>query len=194
MFQLPDRKFRDFKAALADGVILTRVVPDNICAAGFFTVDTNGGDIEICPNAVSDEGRAALLGTLLDAKAQDATWYTGIYTGVITPDNTFSMTEIIAGTEWTAYTRVEDAGAFRPLYDPDALTYANPGASTSITNSGTKSGFTSTGAATLRGAFISADQTRLGDTVPLVAAANFGTARTVGDTDVVSIQYTLTLT
>ena len=189
MFQLPDRKFRDFKAAMADGVVLTRVIPESVCAAGFFTVDTNGEDIEICPNYVVATGRSELLACALANRGSVYPWFVALGDAAVAPTATWTATDFVSttGNEFVSY-----AGN-RPNYTPDAVGATD----TSITNSASKAAFTinAAGPFTLDYAGIIDLSTKGGfATDVLMAAAAFSSPRSVDNTDVVNIQYTLSLT
>ena len=153
--------------------------------AGFFTVDVNGENPEICYNAVADVGMDHILDVVLRYQTV-GTWYISMFTAPAqTPDNTWTMTTFVdTGVEFTAYS------GNRPSYVADAAS------GQSIVNAGTPASFTIDGVAdpyNLNGAGILNGAVKGTKVAPLIAAAKFNAQRTVAEFDVVNIQYTVSL-
>lgn len=132
-------------------------------------------------NGITNVGKNALLDIMFDGGTQITTWYTGLinasgYTAVAALDTMGSHT---GWTEFTSYSQ-----ANRVQWNPDA---AN---AQSITNS-TLVTFDITSSGTLKGIFITSDNTKSGTTGTLWSTALFSSDVTVANTDQFKIVYSL---
>lgn len=136
-------------------------------------------------NAVTIEGRRSLLSQGLLGGAQKTSWYIGIYSGSIAPDENFAgATVSSASTEIS--TKYDEATR-------EVWTGALHATAGSVTNSASVATFTFNAGETVRGAFLIDVSTKGGGGdagATLMAIANFA-ARTVASTDLLNITYEL---
>lgn len=138
-------------------------------------------------NLVPTEGLTYLIG-LIGAETKITNWYMALYAGAYTPaagltaaNFTSTATEITSGTEGhTESTRV-------------AVTWGTAAAG-SINNNAAPSAFTIATATTLtvNGVGILSASAKGATTGKLLAASRFASARTLNDTDVFEVKYTVT--
>ena len=154
--------------------------------AGKFVIehfDANGnlkGKYDV-PNGIVDVGLNHILETEFRSGAQITTWYIGLI------DNSPSPTLAAADTMgshagWAESTAYDEAT--RPTWSPGAA------ASRQITN-GTTVDFTMNATATIKGIFITSNNTKGGTTGTLWSTAAFGSTVSVADNDVLKVTYTL---
>jgi hypothetical protein len=158
---------------------------------GVFTTWLNGRDPQTDPNIIPTEGLNHILTTIAKNGTPVSPWYVALFSGNITPGATMTHTGGTAfatvATEFTDYdeaTRVE--------WEEGAV------ATGSVDNSAARADFTmSTGVSSqvLRGAALASVSTK-GSTAAgtLLACSRFASDRTVSETDVLSVQYTLSVT
>lgn len=162
----------------------------NAIAFGRYTHDVNGLDVREDDNIVVTEGLTHMLDVVLHGTTAVATWYFGLFSANVTPVSTWTAanftanaTEIVSGTE--GYSE-----ATRQAFVEAAA------AAGSINNTASKAAFTIATATsiTVWGAGLLSSNVKGGTTGTLMSAAKFSAARTLYDTDVFNLGYTLTLT
>lgn len=154
--------------------------------AGKFVIehfDANGnlkGKYDV-PNGIVDVGLNHILETQFRSGSQITTWYIGLI------DNS-GFSALAAGDTmgshagWSESTAYDEAS--RPTWSPGAA------ASRQITN-GTTVDFTMDATATIKGIFITSNNTKGGTTGTLWSTAAFGSTVAVADNDVLKVTYTL---
>lgn len=136
--------------------------------------------VDETPNLVVNEGLNHILNVIFHGGTQVATWYLGLFEGNYTPVATVTAATITsAATESTAYDE-----STRQEYNEAAAS------GQSITNSANKATFTMNANKTIYGAFLVSSSTKSGTSGTLMAAARFGTAKTVADDDQLLLTYT----
>ena len=134
-------------------------------------------------NICVNEGLIAILNAIFTGATLSSNWYMGVFQNNYTPVATDTASSIVANSgEFTGY-----SGGARPTFTPAVAS----GAPT-LTNSATRAAFTFTGAATLNGAFLISSATPGSNTGTLFSAAQFGSPKSVGNTDQLLLTYTLT--
>lgn len=164
------------------------VVPSmsSLCIGGAFEARLNGEGIDIGPNLIPTEGLNHVLNVILGATAKISNWYVAPFKGNATPAAGWTAANFTSNsTEAVAADYTE--GSRRPLTMGSA-------AGGVISNSASKATFTFAGSLTVYGFGILSVQAAEATTGTLFAAARLGTARAVVATDVLDVQYTLTLT
>ena len=132
-------------------------------------------------NLVTNQGLNYLLNTGVAAAGQLTNWYVGLFSGNYTPQATDTGTNIAANaTEWTNY-----AEGTRQAYTAPVTT------TQSLTNSAAAATFTQSSSGTIYGAFVVSSSTKGGTTGTLLAAAQFGSPKTVSASDLLVMTYTL---
>lgn len=131
-------------------------------------------------NLITNEGLNAMLGVMLYGNSQINPWYLALYTGNYTPLATDTAATLPGNaTECTGYT----AGV-RQQWVPAAPS------SQSITNSASRATYTFNATQTIYGAFMTSSQTIGGTGGTSFAAALFGTAKNVVNSDQLLLTYT----
>ncbi len=134
-------------------------------------------------NIVVNEGLNYLLNAGLAAGSQLTTWYLGLFSGNYTPVATDAAATIAANsTETSAYS----AGA-RQLFSPAAAS------GQSVTNSATRASFTFNASTTVYGAFLISSSIINGTSGTCISAAQFGTSKSVANSDQILVTYTFSL-
>lgn len=161
----------------------------NVTASGIYVHDVNGEDERTDANIVVTEGLNHMLDVALHDASKVATWYFRLFSANTAPlatwtaaNFTSNATEITSGTEGYS----EAAGqAF-------VEAAASAGA---ITNSASKAAFTIATATSVNiwGAGLLSVSTKGGTTGTLMSASKFGAVRTLYNTDVFNLGYTLSL-
>lgn len=133
------------------------------------------------PNGITNEGKDYLLDAGFDGGTQQANWYIGLisnsgYSAVAAADTMSSH----AG--WSAFTNYSEST--RPEWAPDAAS------SQSISNS-TQANFNITGSGTLKGIFVTSDNTKSGTSGTLWSTALFSSDLSVVNGDLLKITYTV---
>lgn len=157
---------------------------DVIKAGGIFTIQhiRDGQCIheEEVKNLVTNQGLNHILNTVFNGTAPVTTWYVGLFEGNYTPLATDTATNFpVSATECIAY---DEAG--RVEYNEAAST------AQSITNSANKAAFTINATKTVFGGFLASVATKSSTAGTLMAAAKFGTSRSVNAGDQLLITYT----
>lgn len=137
-----------------------------------------------CDNIIVNEGLIAMLNIMFAGVSVISNWYVGVFQNNYTPVNTDTASSIVGNAgEVTAY-----SGGARPNFTP-AVASGSP----TITNSANKATFTFTGSATLMGAFLISSATPGSNTGTLYSAALFGSSKSVGNTDQLTLTYQTSL-
>ena len=159
-------------------------------AKGVYVHGVNGEDWREDDNLLTVEGLNHMLDVVFHGGSAVATWYFALFGGNVTVLNTWTAanftsnsTEITSGTE--GYTE-----ATRQAFVESA---ASAG---SLNNTASKAAFTIATATslTVRGAGLLSNSTTGGTTGTLMSASRFSADRTLYDTDVFNLGYTVTLT
>jgi hypothetical protein len=158
--------------------------------SGVYTHNVNGQDERVDSNIVVTEGMNHMLNVVLAGGTAVATWYFGLFSANYTPVATLTAatftsasTELVSNTEGYSETT-------RQAFVEAAA------AAGSINNTASKAAFTIATATTVTvwGAGLLSSNVKGGTTGTLLSAAKFSAARTLYDTDVFNLGYTLTLT
>lgn len=137
-------------------------------------------------NIVVDEGLNHFLDATLSAATQLTSWYVGIFKNNYTP---------VAGDVASTFAGVGIANEVSTEVDETtrpAWTEAGP-SSKVITNSASPAVFTANASVSVYGAFLISDNTMGGLTGTLMAGSKFASVRSLINTDVLNITYTLTI-
>lgn len=156
---------------------------------GMFHTWINGGDHQVDPNLIPTEGLNYLLSVAVKNSSPIAAWYVALFSGNYTP-----VAGITGETFASAATEFEDYDEVTRVEFVDGTVSAG-----SVSNSASKANFTiSTGVAAqnLYGAALLQDSAKgsgdVGDKI--LAISRFASTRVVNATDVLSVQYTLSVT
>ena len=161
-----------------------------VTASGLYTHSVNGADEREDANIVVTEGLTHMLGVVLGDLTALPDWYFGLFSANVTPVNTWTAanftanaTEIVSNTEGYSET-------VRQTFVEAAA------AAGSINNTASKAAFTIATATsiTVWGAGLLSSNVKGGTTGTLMSAAKFSAARTLYNTDVFNLGYTLQLT
>lgn len=155
-----------------------------IKAGGMFTIQHIRDNVVIheeeVHNLVTNQGLDHILNTVFNSSTPVTTWYLGLFEGNYTPLATDTATNFpVSAVECIAYdeaTRVE--------YNEATST------ARSTTNSANRAAFTINATKTIYGGFLASSATKSATTGTLMAAARFGTARSVNAGDQLLITYT----
>lgn len=164
--------------------------PQRVIATGLYEHWVNGEDYRADRNIVTDEGLNHMLDVCFHGVAATGTWYLSLYANNYTPLAALTAAsypatagEITSGTEgYTEATRV----AF----------VEGAAAAKSISNTASKANFTIATASslTVNGAGLHSVSTKGATTGVLVSATKFSATRTLYDTDVFTLAYSVSLT
>lgn len=134
-------------------------------------------------NQVVDEGANSILGIMFHGDTQITTWYVGIVDNA--SFSAFSNSDTMGShAGWIEFTNYSEA---------NRVTWS-PGASSgrAITN-GTAFQFTIAGSGTLKGIFVTSNNTKSGTSGKLWSVAAFGSLQTVNTSDLVKLVYTVSV-
>lgn len=162
----------------------------NAIAFGRYTHDVNGLDVREDDNIVVTEGLTHMLDVVLHGTTAVATWYFGLFSANVTPVNTWMAANFTANaTEITSNTEGYSETTRQAFVEAAA-------AAGSINNTASKAAFTIATATsiTVWGAGLLSSSVKGGTTGTLMSSAKFSAARTLYDTDVFNLGYTLSLT
>ena len=125
------------------------------------------------------------------AKAASEIFYVGIFKANVTPaaGDTAAVKLGAAGT----YLECQDADYDLPLTDKPAYTTVDTTTAT-VTNAAAKAEFTMAASITVYGAFLGTEKAKTATTGYLTAAKRFTASRAVIDDDVLSIEYSISVT
>jgi hypothetical protein len=179
---------------ITSGLIAGTRSGENATALGYFTVQCFDKEGKLKwedgnHNLVVNQGLQYMCGTALASAAQVTTWFIGLYgpSASNTPAAGNTMASHAGWVEIVPY-----SNATRPASTFAAATMANPSVTT---NAASQTAFNINATATVGGAFLVSNSTKLGTTGILFSAADFSSP---GDRDVVSgdtlnVTYTLSL-
>jgi hypothetical protein len=159
-------------------------------ARGAYTHNVNGADERTDDNIVVTEGLNHMLDVVLHGVTALPTWYFGLFSANYTPVATLTAATFTAGaTEITSDTEGYSETTRQAFVEAAA-------AAGSINNTASKAAFTIATASTVTvwGAGLLSSNVKGGTTGTLMSAAKFSAARTLYDTDVFNLGYTLSLT
>jgi len=162
----------------------------NVMASGVYTHDVNGKDERTDSNIVVTEGLNSLLDVALHDATKIATWYFRLFSANTSPLATWTAANFTANaTEITSGTEGYSEATGQAFVEAAAAAGA-------ITNSASKAAFTIATASSISvwGAGLLSNSTKGGTTGTLMSASKFGAVRTLYNTDVFNLGYTLTLT
>jgi hypothetical protein len=132
-------------------------------------------------NLIVNQGLNDILNCYLNAGSQTTSWFLGIFQGNYTPVSTDTASSIAGNsTECSSY-----SSATRPAWSPAAPS------GQSITNAANRATFTFNAGVTVYGAFLISNNTIGGTSGVLLAAAQFGTPKSVVSSDQLLITYQL---
>ena len=133
------------------------------------------------PNGIVDVGLNSILGIMFHADTQITTWYLGLIdnSGFSALANADTMSSHAGWNEFTTYSQ-----ANRPTWTPGAAS------GRSITN-GTTVDFSITGSGTIKGIFVTSNNTKGGTTGTLWATAAFSSNVSVVNGDTLKVTYTV---
>jgi hypothetical protein len=159
-------------------------------ASGVYIHDVNGLDERRDSNLLTIEGLNHMLDTEFHDGTKVSTWYVKLFSGNVTVLNTWTAanftanaTEITSGTEGYS--------------ESTAPAYVEAAAAAGVmTNTASKAVFTIATATSVSvwGAALSSSSTKGGTTGTLMSASKFGAVRTLYNTDVFNVGYSITLT
>lgn len=161
-----------------------------VTASGLYTHSVNGADEREDSNIVVTEGLTHILDVVLHGTTAIATWYFGLFSANVSPtaawtaaNFTANATELVSNTEGYSETTRQ------------AFVEAAASAG-SINNTASKAAFTIATATsvTVWGAGLLSSSVKGGTTGTLLSSAKFSAARTLYNTDVFNLGYTLSLT
>lgn len=158
--------------------------------SGVYTHNINGSDERVDSNIVVTEGMNHMLDVVLRGTTAVATWYFGLFSANVTPVNTWTAANFTANaTEITSNTE----GYSETTRQAFVAAAASAG---SINNTASKAAFTIATATsiTVWGAGLLSSNIKGGTTGTLLSSAKFSAARTLYNTDVFNLGYTLSLT
>lgn len=161
-----------------------------VIAAGVYAHAVNGMDEREDGNIVVTEGLNHMLGVVLNGVTAIPTWYFALFSANVTPVNTWTAANFTANaTEITSNTEGYSETTRQAFVEAAA-------ASGSINNIANKAAFTIATATTVTvwGAGLMSSSAKGGTTGTLMSAAKFSAARTLYNTDVFNLGYTLSLT
>lgn len=132
-------------------------------------------------NLVVNQGLNYLLNVAIQGQGQVTSWFVGLFSGNYTPQASDTAANIAQNaTEWTGYQE-----ATRQPYTTAASTAQQ------LTNSANVATFTQSNPGTVYGAFIVSNNQKSATTGTLIAAAQFGSAKTVAVGDLLALTYSI---
>lgn len=163
--------------------------PTRVIARGAYEHWVNGKDRRVDPNLVTDEGLMHMLDVCIHDGTKVSTWYLSLYSANYTPlagltaaSYPATASEITSGTEgYSESTRV-------------AFVEGAPSAN-AISNTASKANFTIVTASSLsvNGAAMHSASAKGATSGTLLSATKFAATRTLYNTDVFTLAYTVTL-
>ena len=156
--------------------------------SGVYTHNVNGSDERVDSNIVVTEGLNHMLDVTLHATTPVTTWYFGLFSANVTPVNTWSAANFAANA-----TEINSATEGYGLNNRPAFVEAAAAAG-SINNTASKAAFTIATATSITVWGAGLISTISGGGGVLMSAAKFSAARTLYNTDVFNLGYTLSLT
>ena len=179
------RHLRNRKFELTPAGVMIDKGGMNALVNGVFIDTLNGGDPQVSPNLVVDQGLIHVLNTVFAGAAQVTQWYIGLFSGNVTPQPNWTAANVVANaTELTGY-----APSTRP-----GFTVA-PVSAPSLGNTGSEANFAfdASGPYIARGAFLISVSNKGSTTGVLMAATRFAADRAgLNSPDQLGVRYVLT--
>ncbi len=162
-----------------------------VTVSGLYTHDVNGMDERSDANIVVTEGLNHMLSTVLADGTKVATWYVKLFKGNYLPLATWNAANFKANADELDSNTEGYSETTAPAY------VEGTAADGSISNSASKAAFTiysaTSAAISVWGAALSSVSTKGGTTGTLMSASKFAAVRTLYNTDVFNVAYSLTL-
>ncbi|MBP7531047.1 MAG: hypothetical protein KA775_04425 [Ottowia sp.] len=181
------RHLRNRKFELTPAGVMIDKGGMNALVNGVFIDTLNGGDPQVSPNLVVDQGLIHVLNTVFAATTPITAWYIGLFSGNVTPQANWTAANIVANaTELTGY-----SPSSRPPFT------VSPVAAPSLGNTGNEANFAFdvSGPYTARGAFLISASNKGSTTGVLMAATRFATDRAgLNSPDNLGVRYVITAT
>ena len=170
-----------------NGIVFTK---QKVVAHGIYTHDVNGQDERSDTNLLTTEGMTHMLSTEFHAGTPVTTWYFRLFGANVTPLATWTGANFTANATEITSTSEGWAGSVGFAFDEAAPSAAN------VNNTASKAAFTIVTASSVGiwGAGIDSVATRGDTTGILMSASKFANVRTLYNTDVFNIGYSLSLT
>lgn len=158
--------------------------------SGVYTHDVNGLDERSDSNLLTTEGLNHMLDATFHGSTPVTTWYMKLFSGNVTVLNTWTAANFTSNaTEITSNTE--------GYSESTAPAYVEAAAAAGVTtNTASKAAFTIATATSISawGAALSSVSTKGGTTGTLMSASKFSAVRTLYNTDVFNVGYSITLT
>ena len=136
-------------------------------------------------NVITNQGLIQALNVMFAGVSPITSWYIGVFQNNYSPVATDTASSIVGNAgEFTGY-----SGGARPTF-----TAAQATSTPTVTNSAAKATFNFTGSATLTGAFLISSATPGSNSGVLYSAAQFGSSKSVANTDSITLGYSTSLT
>lgn len=161
-------------------------------ASGIFTHWVNGEDMRQDHNMWVTEGRNHALDVVFGSGTQSTTWYLALFTGNVSVASTWTAANFASNATENTSTTEGYTNSTRPVWTKDAA--ASSGSITNNASNKINYTFATASSVTVRGAGFLTTNTRGGTTGVLMSASRFAADRTMANTDVLSVGYTLSLT
>lgn len=183
------RHLRNGKFELSEGGVLIKGGMNALMNGAF--VDTlNGGDAQLSPNLVVNQGLIHALNVIFAGATPVTAWYIGLFGNDVEPQAGWTGSNIVANAgEITGYSITGGNTSNRPPFT------VSPVSAPSISNTGSQANFAfdDQGPYTVRGAFLIGASAKGSTTGTLFAATRFAADRNdLGDPDQLGVQYIVT--
>lgn len=161
-----------------------------VMVQGIYTHDVNGMDERSDKNIVVTEGLNHMLDTVLHDGTKVSTWYIKLFSANTTPLSTWTAANFTSNANEITSNTEGYSESTAPAFVEAA---ASAG---SISNTANKAAFTIATASSVNvwGAALSSNSTKGGTTGVLMSASKFSAVRTLYNTDIFNVGYTLSLT
>ena len=170
-----------------NGILFTK---QHAIAHGVYTHDVNGQDERSDTNLLTTEGMTHMLNTEFHGGTPVGTWYFRLFGANVSPLATWTGANFTANATEIVSTSEGWAGSVGFAFDEAAASAAN------VNNTASKAAFTIVTASSLSiwGAGLDSVATRGDTTGVLMGASKFAAVRTLYNTDVFNLGYSLSLT
>jgi hypothetical protein len=138
-------------------------------------------DIYEFPNAITNVGMNSLLGIMFNAATQITTWYIGLVnaSGFTGFNNADTMASHSGWTEFTNYS------------ESNRVTWTTDAPSNRLITNSTTADFTITASGTLKGIFVTSNNTKGGTAGTLWSTGAFSADKAVANTDILKLVYSV---
>jgi hypothetical protein len=183
------RHLRNGKFELSEGGVLIQGGMNALLNGAF--IDTlNGGDAQLSPNLVVNQGLIHILNVIFAGATPITGWHIGLFSNDVEPQASWTGANIVANAaEVTGYSISGGNTTNRPVFTTSTVT------APSIGNSGAQANFLfdDEGPYTARGAFLIQPSAKGSTTGVLMAATRFATDRAgLANPDQLGVQYVIT--